>query len=159
MLRTWTRTLVATVISAALAGCAATTVTGSDAPAVTPTPCSKECSDKEVDDTGCNKNAIDAIKGVQVVVGEARGTLALRKASPSICKQIFWAHFYPEKGSTGDFQLTTEYPGYVSKVQESQPGNPELEAYTVGVYVDLGMKVRGCIASGGQTKCIETTVV
>ena len=124
---------------------------------------SKPCTNREVTETGCDVNAVFVVQKTPVVVGQARGQLALRKANPAACQRIFWVHFYPEIGSPADYSLVTAYEegGQVltSKEQPSQPGMPEQEAYSVGVHVELGMKVWGCVKSGADEKCVETIAV
>jgi hypothetical protein len=112
-----------------------------------------------VTETHCDSGAVDAIAGQYVVVEGARGVLAMRKANPSVCTHIFWTRFEPAQDNSGSFELTLVRNGKPSKVQASEPGNPMLAAWTVGVYAEPGDKLEACLTSGDGKKCLETTVV
>lgn len=121
--------------------------------------CGADCSDKEVTETGCDQGAVDAVPATNVEVLGLRGQLGIRKASPFTCTRIYWARFVPEPTNQTSFQVTITVNGRVAKSQPSEPGNPALAAWTVGVYANPGEKIVGCVTAGGQQRCVQTTVV
>jgi hypothetical protein len=80
-------------------------------------PCGEECSDEEVTETGCNTDAVDAVTAEVVTVGQAVGTLSMRKANPSVCEGIYWTRFVPEPDNAAEFELTLVRNDEPSQVQ------------------------------------------
>jgi len=122
--------------------------------------CSEFCSDKEVTETGCDKRAVDAIvaKPVRISAG-LHGRLGLRKSNPAVCSGIYWARFTPDADSTEAFQVTITVAGKAAVPQPSEPGNPALEAWTVGVHAKPGESILACVvhADGKQSVCLDDT--
>jgi hypothetical protein len=126
-----------------------------DASTTTKAVCSQECSDKEVTATGCDANAVDAISATAIEVAvEVHGKLGLRKANPSACNDIYWARFEPDADSTGAFKVTVSVDDRVAEPQASEPGNPALAAWTVGVYAKPGATLQACVSAGGSSVCL-----
>jgi hypothetical protein len=141
-----------------LTGC---TVGGSDDAASPPpasSPCAEACSGREVDETGCSLGAVSVTGYVPVVAGQAKGQLMLRKARPAVCTRIYWARFTPLPSNTAPFEITISVGDKDFKPQVSEKGVPTLEAWTVGVYAEVGDVVRMCLRSAGQRDCADYTV-
>lgn len=132
-----------TVLVLATTGCSS----GSDEPErAAETVCSEACSGKEVTDTGCDKQAVDAVPAKPVrVTAELHGKLGVRKSNPAACSGIYWVKFTPDADSTAAFEVTITVDGRGAKPQPSEPGNPTLEAWTVGVYAKSGAVITACV--------------
>ncbi len=122
-------------------------------------PCGQECSGEEVTQTGCNPNAVDVIPAQSVQAGGVHGTLALRRADPTVCDHIYWTRFIPTPDNTTSFEVIVRVNGTAFKTQLSEPGNPTLTAWTVGAYAREGDTVQPCVTSGGQETCLPATSV
>lgn len=108
--------------------------------------CSDECSGKEVTDTGCDKQAVDAVPAKPVRVTDTlHGNLGVRKSNPAACSGIYWVKFTPDADSSAAFEVTITVDGHEAKPQPSEPGNPALEAWTVGVYAKPGAVITACV--------------
>lgn len=159
------RTVACWVVGVGIAlasGCSATdapeqstSVTSSSATGA----CGQECSGKEVTDTDCDRGAFDAIQPQQVRVGNAFGELSLRKSSPARCDHIYWARFVPDGENSVAFEVALVVDGVEAPRQPSEPANPKIAAWTVGVYAKPGVPVQACLLSGDDRKCLDTTSV
>jgi len=156
------RAFVITMLTLAL-GAAACSSSDTPDPA-TPTSsaeavCQEACSGKEVTDTGCDQNAVDAVLPRRVEVENVHGLLSIRKSNPAVCEHIYWTRFQPDANSLGAFELSISVDGRGAKPQASEPGNPTLAAWTVGVYAQTGQPIRGCLTVGDRGVCLDTTAV
>jgi hypothetical protein len=121
-------------------------------------PCASVCSGKEVTETGCDKSALDAIPDTFIPV-LPYGTLALRKSNPAVCTRIYWARFTPVPENNVAFTVTVLLNGTASKAQPSEPRNPAVTAWTVGVYGKPGDRVQPCVTAARQRWCLPATTV
>jgi hypothetical protein len=134
-----------------------TVTTSAAAPSATLAPCAEACSDKEVTDTGCDERAVDAIRPEYRKFDAAvRGNLGLRKSNPAVCSNIYWVRYQPDPDSTGPFKVEITV-GDKTRIQESEPGNPALEAWTVGLHAKKGERIRSCVRSGEVGLCLTDT--
>lgn len=150
--------LVATFVAAALfaVGCGV----GGDNSSEKPRICAESCSGKEVTETGCNEGALDAVVAEVIKVeGVPRGKLGVRKSNPAVCARIYWVRFEPDAKNTAAFEVKISVDGRVAEPQLSEPGNPQLAAWTLGVYAPSGAQVSACVSFRDLTNsdfCLKT---
>ncbi|HEX6416261.1 MAG TPA: hypothetical protein VFZ62_01935 [Candidatus Saccharimonadales bacterium] len=154
------RGLTVVILAALLAaGCSSGDDESSEDPLTTAAACAEDCSGKEVTDTGCDKNAVDAVPAKPVKVAEGpHGSLGLRKSNPAACSGIYWVRFQPDADNQAPFEVEISVNGRVAKPQPSEPGNPVLEAWTVGVHAEPGEPITACVwrADRKEGVCLET---
>ena len=124
--------------------------------------------------SGCGEMTVDGkapINATQVPArvssGNLNGVLELRKSNPSVCERIYWARFTPDPTSTEGFRIKTVVTNSAtgsrdSAVQPSEPSNPTVVAYTVGMHGEVGDVIQACIAPAESLELIcplSTTVV
>lgn len=151
-MKPWTRVALAagTVLVLATTGCSSGSGKSEQASV-----CSEACSGKEVTDTGCDKQAVDAVAAKAVRVSdELHGKLGVRKSNPAACSGIYWVKFTPDADSTAAFEVTIAVDGRVAQPQPSEPGNPTLEAWTVGVHAKPDAVITACLVQPDTKKAV-----
>jgi len=124
--------------------------------------CNRECDNKEVADTGCDKNPIDAIPDTAIDTSHfkgLRGTIAIRRGT-GVCSHIYWTRFTPASGNKEAFRTVTVISAFDElPMQESEPGNPAVAAWTRGYYAGYQTRVNGCVieAATGVRVCLPST--
>lgn len=120
-------------------------------------PCKgRECSGKEVMDTGCDdgdatqklaSQSREAIKEQPVTVAGVSGALSLRYPDPSYvaCRGLFWMRFIPDPSNKLPFEVWVQVDGQPSQVQPSLEGNPAETLISVVLYADLKHRVTACV--------------
>lgn len=133
------------------------------------------CDGKEVTsgENPCFRGLSDvfAVKESRAPKGYARGTLKIMKVMPQRCEGIYYGLFAPDNGNEPG-ELPNEDPFTVTLIigsniypsQKSEPGNPTVNAFTVGGYVrleDKDVAIKVCLDSPEQQAafCITTTSV
>ncbi len=144
-------------MAALLVGCTSEptpTQSSSPLPAASAAQCSGEdCTGREVAEVGCDKLATSVIER-HVTAGPASGILALRMAHPPTCPDVFWARFIPDPTNTGAFDLSLMRDGTLSFSQASNPADPTITAWTVGIYGPDAIRLEACVRSGGEEQCL-----
>ena len=148
---------VSMIVILAVAGCGSSSDEGADEPSTSV--CAEACSGKEVTDTGCDKGAVDAVPAKPVRIDATlHGQLGVRKSNPAVCSNIYWVKFVPDPDNTSAFEVRIAVDGKAAKAQPSEPGNPALTAWTVGVHVAPGQMISACLGSPANTQtCLEDT--
>jgi hypothetical protein len=150
--------LIGASLLALLAGCGALAPHEEVSGIVSPPPTRSSIDGHEVKEVKCDPNAFDAIPGVAVTVGEARGMLSLRKSM--VCDRLYWSLFTPEPNNKAAFSVTIRVNGKQRfGPQESEPRRPDVSAFTVGVVGTLGEEIQPCLTSGSQTYCLPPIAV
>lgn len=131
--------------------------------------CDLDCNNKEVSETGCDHNPVDAIVDTEVdpkAVNALRGTLALRRGTSNnqgdqdACTHIYWSRFTPSQENHEPFAVVAVVNAFDERPSQlSKPGEPGTAAWTRGYYVGLSMRINACVIelSSGKRFCLAST--
>jgi len=125
-------------------------------------------NDKEVKVTSCDAPAIDAMPATPVTGIPVKGSLSLRRstATGAKCDRLYWARFIPDPANDKAFKVVVHVTSpeglKIERSQDSEPADPTVTAFTVGLKGRLGYTITACVQLSGAPKsefCAPSTRV